>query len=285
MIFDFTYKLARKWLSPYLYNTISYDLLKRRKGYERIETYENIFKHYKENGIDFKEKTVIELGSGLQYFTAFFFLLDGAKKVFLIEPKLVFSLSELKSSLDIFNSQYGSKLTIEDAANRIECYSDLAGLKGNLKCEVDVICSYTVLEHVINLPSIFAECAKILNRNGRCYHLIDLSDHTYQVFARLPFLAGLNQKRPLYHLRYSKKLFEFVNDPKCFMNRKLVPEYLLLAEKNGYTISNFSIKTFDGKMKIHPDLIEGYSPNDSKFRALTLSLSLLKSSNSNSQDR
>ena len=73
MIFDIAMKLVRKTLSQGFYNWVSYDLLGRRQTYERIQTYTDIYKHYRERGLSFQGKTIIEVGSGLQYFTALYF--------------------------------------------------------------------------------------------------------------------------------------------------------------------------------------------------------------------
>jgi SAM-dependent methyltransferase len=285
MIFDIAMKLARKTMRPGLYDKISYDLLGRRRHYERMGTYSAIHRHYLEKGLEFRGKSVIEVGAGLQYFTALFFLADGAAKVTLVEPKLRFSRETMLGFLKEFNAQSDKKLKAEDLDDRISCYQDLSEIPREKDRAADLICSFTVLEHVRDLPGFFRESARLLKPGGRAYHMIDLSDHTYQVFARFPWASGLNDARALYHLRYSPRMFGLLNDPKCYMNRALMPTYLDLAKANGFRVVSAVTNPYAGQVKIHPDLLR--SPggprdpgsaaepeNPENLRITTLSLTL-----------
>ena len=278
MLFDIAMKLARKSLSQGFYNKISYDLLGRRRNYERIGTYADIHRHYREHGISFQGKNVVEVGAGLQYFTALFFLADGASQVTLVEPKLIFSAEELRRTLAAFNGHASRPrpLTEAEVRDRIQCFRDLSEVPRSMDGQADLLCSFTVLEHVHDLPGFFSESNRILKPGGCAYHMVDLSDHTYQVFARFRLLSGLNSSRALYHLRYSPGLFGVLNDPKCYMNRVLMPAYLDLAGKNGFTIVRKDTQPYPGKVKIHPRLLDEGARDEEMLRITTLSLTLEK---------
>jgi len=258
MLFDIAMKLARKSMPGGLYDAVSYDWLGRRKHYERIGTYAAIHKHYRDHGIDFRGRRIIEVGCGLQYFTALFMLSEGAESVTLVEPKLTHSRGMLLGFLDAFNAQAPRKLAADDVEARIACYRDLAAIPPAEDGRADWICSFTVLEHVSDLPGFFAEGLKKLKPGGKAYHLVDLSDHTYQVFARFKALSWLNTRRGLYHLRYSPAFFATLNDPKCWMNRALMPDYLKLARAAGFEILSAEPLPYEGDIKIHPALLAAH---------------------------
>jgi SAM-dependent methyltransferase len=184
MLFDIAYKLARKSMPTGLYDAISYDLLGRRSNYEKKGTYEAIFRHYLDQGVDFRGKTVVEAGSGLQYFTSLYFLSAGAAEVSLVEPKLAFDADVLRKTVEAFNRGADKPLAFEDVRSRIFCYRDLRQIPEVSRESADLLVSYTVLEHVADLGSFFSESARVLKPGALAYHLVDLSDHTYQVFAR-----------------------------------------------------------------------------------------------------
>jgi hypothetical protein len=85
---DILWKLFRKSLSPGLYEKLRLSVFGRTKKYLSLQTYEDIFKHYTSVKLSFKNKVVIEVGPGLHFFTSFFFLSHGAKKVILVEPAM-----------------------------------------------------------------------------------------------------------------------------------------------------------------------------------------------------
>ena len=258
MLFDVAWKLSRKSLNSGLYDFLSYDLLGRSQVYERPETYKGIFDHYREQGLDFAGKTVIEAGCGKQLFTALHMLAAGASKVLLAEPRLRFSRELLRAHLDAFNPVFRKgqePLGEEDAASRLEAYRDLSRMPPDLDGTADYLCSYTVLEHVADLPGFFRDSYRLLRPGGRAYHLVDLSDHTYQILARFKATYRFSGSRALYHLRYSESAFARLNDPKCWMNRRLLPEYLDMAQAAGFTVESLVTDPYDGAVVIHPSLL------------------------------
>ena len=252
MITDIAYKLARKAMGSGLYDKVSYDWLGRRRNYERLDTYTAIHRHYLAQGLAFRGLRIIEVGAGLQYFTALHFLADGAAQVTLVEPKLRFSAETLRRFIGEFNAQSPDKVDAAAAGSAIAAYNDLSQVPQD--ASADLMLSYTVLEHVRDLKGFFAESARLLKPGGRAYHMIDLSDHTYQVFARFPWASRLNDNRALYHLRYSQRMFDFLNDGKCWMNRALGPEYIALAQANGFRVVSAVPGPYPRPVRIHPEI-------------------------------
>ncbi len=261
MLFDIIWKLIRKSLSPSAYNWLSYRLFRRRDRYEKPETYTSIFDHYLKEGLEFKGKVVLEAGCGLQIYTALSMLRAGADRVLLAEPKIL----EKQNALEQITRFQGAGGR-EDVLKSIIAYRSLKDVEDAHSSGIDLICSYTVLEHVEDLDNFFRHSQRLLKPGGISYHTVDLSDHTYQFFARFPVLRRLNEKRALYHLRYSNRAFARLNDPKCFMNRVLLPKYLELTAAHGFVIEKVEPTTYSGPCKIHPDLLNSLSRQiDSKF--------------------
>lgn len=280
MLLDIIWKSLRKLLSQRLYDFISYEIFGRKMNYEKIETYFQIVKHYQSQGLNFNKDIVLEVGCGKQLYTALFVLAAGAKKVVLVEPRLVFSQALLEKTLKDLRKNYPETFQLfseETVRGKIEAYKDISQIPDNFSRKVDVIYSYTVLEHVSNLPSYFKNAFRLTSENGVVYQLVDLSDHTYQLLAKFSFLRPIAGRRALYHLRYSQFLFNLINDSKCYMNRKLLPEYLSIAEENGFQVNKLTMENYDGKINIHPDLLKNQPQYDPKHLKITnFSLTLRK---------
>ncbi len=253
MVFDILFKLARKLLTAGLYSRIT-RVFGRRTLYSRIETYASIYHHYLEKGLIFSEKKVVEIGCGRQFFTALYFITAGAKQVILVEPKLELDPILLKQQIQIFNNHTNSKIDIAEAQSKIRVFPNLLDVPEDYSSGIDIICSYTVLEHILHLDKVFAKSWLLLVEGGIAYHFVDLTDHTYHIFGKFKAGQSLMQLRALFHLRYSSKFFNLINDPKCFMNRILLPAYLTLVKENGLQITELQYHPHKKKPSIHPSL-------------------------------
>jgi len=231
MLEDVAYKLSRKLLPESLYRRASRSFLGRDKAWRRIETYAATFEFYRGQASGYSGRIVAEVGCGNQYFTALMFLADGASQVLLIEPSFEPGAAKLAEELRGYNLKSGKSVRIEDVQARIHCYRDLSEVPPEFDARVDLAFSYLVLEHFSDLESFFRHTARLLKAKGSSINFVDLSDHTYHLLAKYGFSRDLAVRRFLYHLRYSDRLFNLLNDPKCYMNRVLLPAYLDLAGK------------------------------------------------------
>lgn len=253
MIFDIAFKLGRKALSPKLYAALSNSPLGRTRQWAVAETYSGIFRYYAGHLGDLEGKVVVEVGSGNQTFTAQHFLVAGAARVLLVEPKLTDIAARLPGEMEIFTSRNGSGPGLDRACGDIQAFGDLSAIGPQYEGRIDRICSHLVLEHVSDLEGLFRHTARLLSPSGLAHHRVDLSDHTYHVFGKFPVLRGMAARRSLYHLRYSDRVFALLNDSKCYMNRRLLPEFVKAAESQGLR-AEFRVVRKAADCKVHGDL-------------------------------
>lgn len=262
---DFFYKFLRKSLSKSLYGFLTASPVGRADYWRKPDTlFENFNLYNRRIGEPIQDKTILEIGCANQYFTAFCFLEAGAKKVLLAEPRLMNSGAKLEEDFNVFcTTKQHKKLTLESAKRQILCFTDLNQIPLEYNQTVDTVCSHLVLEHFEDLSSYFKNVSRLMCDNGIAYNRVDLSDHTYHIFGKFKITRWLNQRRALFHLRYSKKVFALINDKKCFMNRVLFSDYFEIA--NGYGFESIVVdklvlpKAF---VKIHPDLITKNTSKD-----------------------
>jgi len=267
---DFFYKFARKSVPPSLYEAFRRGRFGRRKSFETLGYYSRIFSEYQkaarisqplENGANvFAGKTALEIGCGDQIFTALSMLAGGCKRVILADPKLdVFrDCGRAARSISEFSAETpGFSLTGGEVMERLDCYDGLETIPGDFNGGVDFIFSHTVLEHFDNLDIFFSSVRRLLAPDGISFNVVDLSDHTYHIFSKYRFTRWLASRGGLAHLRYSDKTFGYVNDPKCFMNRYLLPAYCRKASEYGFKCEITERDVFGKKVPVHKDLAGG----------------------------
>ena len=256
---DMLFKLARKALTPKVYRAISASPLGRQAEWAGMGMPKGIWHYYRNQGIGFRNKTVLEVGGGGKIFTALFFLAAGARRVVLVDPRLKFDEVEWLNCERLFRISEGCDWEPYHALSKIECYPDLAAVPANFDSGIDVMCSHFVLEHFHDLESFFVQNQRLLAPTGISHHRVDLTDHTYHVLTKYPLLKRLAAKRSLYHLRYPDWMFNWLNDSKCHMNRKLLPDYLRLAKFHNLAMECVEKRMFPGT-RVNPDLIKRCNP-------------------------
>lgn len=280
MIGDFLYKLARKSLPRALYRAISWSPFGRSRDWHRLPSYAGHFAFYSGEGMDCKGRRVAEVGCGNQYYTAFFLLSRGAEEVVLVEPTWNPDAGKFEREWKEFSEARVGLPGLEETRKRIRPFLDLADVPAQYDGRVDLILSYLVLEHFRDLASFFRHTVRLLAAGGMCRNRVDLSDHTYHVFGKFPRLGPFSTRHALQHLRYSDRVYELVNDPKCWMNRRLVPEYRELAAAHGLSIRE-SDKSMLPESRFHPDLSRRHPAATAEdFRTYLVTLEFRKSGNS-----
>lgn len=254
MILDVLWKYFRKSLSNNLYQKLKFSRFGRAKSYYTLPTYTAIFEHYKSNLISFSNKVILELGSGLQFFTAMHFLNNGASRVILVDP--IFKNRDveeiLQSHAELFCSELKQKIPID--IKKIEVFDSLESIPVTNNEKVDILCSHFVLEHFQELESYFRESKRLISPEGCCYSFVDLSDHTYHIFNSKKQTANIYKSRIIYHLRYSDEFYRRISDERCWVNRLLFPVYVQLAANYDFKIVNKHLSKCK-KTKIHQDVL------------------------------
>lgn len=141
-----------------------------------------------QQGINVDGKTILELGPGNSYLNAYLFLLNGAKKVILVDkfPRYVknkkqkdFSLRELSFVKNCYPDK--PLFFLDDLEEVKPGYIEFVAkeltdidVKG---LEVDLIYSISVLEHIRDVSSNVTQMARLLKPGGHMYHHIDMRDH------------------------------------------------------------------------------------------------------------
>ena len=274
MGFDLIFKLSRRALPISLYKAISRSIFGRNRQWTGIAMPQKISEYYLSQGLDARNKIVIEVGGGDQIFTALFFLSWGATKVILVDPVIGKGRNSWVAVLGEFNRATGKNLEINILKEKIECYEDLSKVPEIFNGKIGLICSHFSLEHFRDLSSFFVQNQRLLLIDGRSHNRIDLSDHTYHVFSKYQLLKSLSAKRSLYHLRYSDRMFTLLNDPKCYMNRKMIPDYVELSKKFGL-IAECKARNQTKNFKVHFEILERYPHYSSEdFQVIDFSLDL-----------
>lgn len=264
---DNIWKLFRKNLNSTFYSSLKKNL-GREKQWMTLNTYEKIFNKYSEViQCDFKQKKIVEFGCGKQFFTSFFFLNKGAQDVLLIEP--AWAIDEdfnqiLKSQHAEYFDQYGG-LPLNKVKPHIQIVRSAKEIVEQFQNQYHYSFSHLVLEHVSSLEEFYEYQSQLLLPNGGySWNLVDLSDHTYHVFDKFNFTRPILMNNLLKHLKYSKAKWAKYNDPKCFMNRFLLPYYKEVAAK--YPLdAKFSHLGHYPPIKIHSDLIQSELKADDYF--------------------
>jgi len=281
---DFVYRFSRRIMPASIYQTIRGSYLGRQRKWENISTYREIFSKYntmlRETGNDFTNKTALEIGCGDQIYTALFLLASGCQKVILAEPKLqIFNNKDrVRHSVSIFKKAMPEFLLSDDEITaRLFWLNDIRDIPDSFNNKVDIILTHLVLEHFDNLDLFFSAVHKFLVPNGISLNMVDLSDHIYHIFTRFKILAPLCRSNCLNHLRYSNKTFALLNDPKCFMNRYLLPMYCQKAAAHNLDCQISQKLLFDKKVRINSDVVNGLDIiNEDDLKAIGFTMLLRK---------
>ncbi|MFC1811504.1 methyltransferase domain-containing protein [Thermodesulfobacteriota bacterium] len=269
-MFDASYKLLRKHIPSSVYTKLQEEI-GRKKYYYSLQHFAKIVDLYKDS-LSLENKIVVEFGPGNEIATAVLMILNGARKVFLIDRINIFTshysrndihyVDQLKN--DYLNANYQLKdyLSVMDSneilsrIHRVNSYLNKNAIIKIPRNSCDYVVSHEVLEHVTDVSLVF-ECVKyLLKPNGYFFSKIDLSDHSYHVFSKYRFLAFLRDKYKFRHLSYSDKNWELLNDHKnIYMNRELLPKYLYYFSKYEFDIVSLELIEHDCECTIHRDVI------------------------------
>jgi SAM-dependent methyltransferase len=221
------YKIFDLFL-PHLYSS----------NYESLNSYFLIISDaLKKNNFSISGKTVLEIGPGNSYINAYNFLLNGARKVILVDkyPRqsndqwqksyIKKEIEYCKSIYDVGRLEYIDESTCELNTDYIAFMAgDLSAIQ--LDAKVDFVYSIAVLHHVKDLDRYVKKMHAILNPGGMMYHVVDLKD-------KFHFFGN-----PFVFYKYSDFTWEYFLTDKAvtYTNRVRHQEYIDIFDRNGFDL-------------------------------------------------
>jgi ubiquinone/menaquinone biosynthesis C-methylase UbiE len=253
MVVDILWKLFRKMLPLNCYEFLKKSRFGRYAEYFSADSFDRINERYRQAISSVEGMVILEVGPGIQFYTALDFLNRGASKVMLVDP--VFIQEKYQQILEKNYNEYFSnhKKNYQITTDTIKVYSSWDLLPASLEHTVDAIYSHFVLEHVVDLNDFFRQSYRLLKKRGRCYSMVDLSDHSYQIFDSKPWTMWIYKERILYHLKYSDKINNLLSDRRTWVNRSLFPSYTCFAKDNGFEVCSSTLNMCK-KSIIHKDV-------------------------------
>lgn len=209
--------------------------------------FEKLKKILNQNKIDLKNKVCLELGPGNSYLNAYNLLINGAKKVILVDkfPRYIKTSKQeqfFNKELDYIRQKYAKKdlFFIKNGKIDIKYIEFIEGdfAKTNLKEKIDFTLTISVFEHIKNIEKVIAKLSKIIKKGGLMYHSIDLRDH-------------YNFNNPFLFYKYSKNTWEkyLTQEGVSYTNRVRYGEFIRLFKKYGFKVINQKIERYPMKLK------------------------------------
>ena len=154
--------------------------------YEIDNKFTNLKKIMDSLGLNFENKVCLELGPGNSYINSYNLLLNGAKKVILVDKYPRLSNNKKIKALHHKEIEYvKNKYKLNDLfflkngkinSKYIE-FIDGDITKIYFKKQLDFVLSFSVLEHIKNVKKVISKFSNIIKHGGLMYHSIDLRDH------------------------------------------------------------------------------------------------------------
>jgi hypothetical protein len=168
-------------------------------------------------------------------------------------------------------------LTDDEIKRKLFRYNDMRDVPSVFDYGVDFIFTHFVLEHFDDLDIFFIAVCRLLTPAGVSLNIIDLSDHTYHIFSKYKCFQRFGYRNSLSHLRYSNRVFSFINDHKCFMNRYLLPTYCKKAADYGLKCRITDKILYDRTVPIHKNLTDGLNTlNEDDLKVMSFRMYLDK---------
>ena len=222
--FYFYYKIQSK-----SFKTISKFVAPNKASYEKIDSI------LTENGIQLKNKTILEIGSGWLPLLAYFLKIEGkADKVYTYDINKHYQQKNLDKCYEYMSAHYKTNIELTDKGgfklpDFIEYHPFTNVINAELSTDIDVVVSRFVLEHVTpgDLVAINEKLYNSLPDNVYILHLISPSDHR----------AHSDGSISLYDfLKYSKKEWDRIQTKFDYHNRLRLPNYLDIFKNAGFEV-------------------------------------------------
>lgn len=215
-----------------------------KKLEEEFKELDKILKNY---NFKLKDTVCLELGPGNSYINAYNFLMNGAKKVILVDkyPRQIKSKKQrdyFNQELEYVKKKYGKDSLFFIKNNKIdENYiefkrGDLSEIDINQK--VDFVYSSSVFEHIKNVEANIRKLNEIMEKKGLMYHKIDMRDH-------------YNFNNPFLFYKYSNKTWNkyLTKEGISYTNRLRYNDFRQLFSKYKFKIVKEVKRRFSLKSK------------------------------------
>jgi SAM-dependent methyltransferase len=187
------------------------------------------------NKYTLKNKVFLELGPGNSYINTYNFLMNGAKKVILVDKysrhiKTKKQKKFFDEEQNFIKNKYKNKKIDFKKISFIP--KDLTKIK--LKDKVDFVYSISIFEHIKDVEGNIKKLGEIVKKGGIMYHSIDMRDH-------------YNFNNPFLFLKYSKKIWNkyLTKEGVSYTNRIRYSEFKKLFEKYGLEIINEEVERYN----------------------------------------
>lgn len=185
---------------------------------------------------NFKNKHVLEIGSGRYARFALQMLASGACRVTLIDLYAV-PLDHPEHRAILIRDCAALGIDCDDAVSRIEVMAgDITRLPFPAnENKVDLAVSHSVLEHVNDPVTVLLYCWKWLKPGGSIHHIVDLRDH------------NLKFRYPFEMLTFSEKVWRrwLDLDGGFHLNRWRLPDYLRATQESGFVNVGYEVLLSD----------------------------------------
>ncbi|MDD4353779.1 MAG: methyltransferase domain-containing protein, partial [Candidatus Nanoarchaeia archaeon] len=190
----------------------------------------------------------LELGPGNSYLNAYNLLMNGAKKVILVDkfPRYIKTNKQgefFNKELNYIKQKYWKRdlFFIKNGKVDEKYIQFIEGdfEKINLKEKIDFVLTISVFEHIKNIGEVIAKLSSVMKKSGLMYHSIDLRDH-------------YNFNNPFLFYKYSKKTWEkyLTKEGVSYTNRIRYTGFMKLFEEYGFEVINEKTQKYNLPIKI-----------------------------------
>lgn len=209
------------------------------------ERFEQIKQELAGIGFSLQDKVCLELGPGNSYFNAYHFLIQGAKKVLLVDKYPRYSdspdqqavtareFAHIKQKFSQDDLPYGSESGPNPAFIRLLA-GDIVELE--IPDPVDFVYSHHVLEHVKSVSATLEALSRSMRPGAVAYHVIDLRDH-------------YNFNTPFLFYKYSPRIWEdqLTKEGVSYTNRLRIDDLVGEMKQAGFQILKLETEQFPRK--------------------------------------
>jgi len=247
------------FLVRFFYTKLNLNKFFKNKYRSNIKKTDDNFKQLNETinkfNFNFEDKICLEIGPGNSLIVAYNLLMNGAKKVILVDkyPRWnnSYTINELqKKEINYIKKKYNKPnlFFIKDDKLDKQYIKFIRGdiTQISLTEQIDFVLSFSVLEHIKNIEEVVSSLSSILSNNGLSYHFIDLRDH-------------YNFNSPFLFYKHSNYIWDrfLTKEGVSYTNRLRYDDYIRIFFNNNFSViyENKIFFSLDKNQHISADFI------------------------------